>query len=281
MTKLGGKVFSEDTDKDTAGGQVDSVVAGTNITVDNTDPANPVVASTATGSPTTTQGDIIQRGASADERLAIGTALQILQVNAGATALEYVAAPSGAGTLTTKGDLESFTTVQTRLPVGTNDQVLTADSTAASGVAWKAPGAAPAFEGALVTNTGSQTVNSTTSPLTWDNESYDVGGWHDNGVNPTRLTVPAGVAFVRLTMNCRDTSSVSGQLNATLTKNGAGGSFDGAVTNEIETAGGDAVNATSGALAVVEGDYFEMEIFATTSRTTDAATTNFSIEKVG
>ena len=31
------------------GGQVDSVVAGTNVTVDNTDPANPIVNSTATG----------------------------------------------------------------------------------------------------------------------------------------------------------------------------------------------------------------------------------------
>jgi len=46
--------------------------------------------------PTTTEGDIIQRGASADERLAIGTANQILAVNSGATALEYVT-PAAAG----------------------------------------------------------------------------------------------------------------------------------------------------------------------------------------
>ena len=37
---------------------------------------------------------------------------------------------------TTKGDLEIFTTVQDRLAVGTNDQVLTADSSAAAGFAW-------------------------------------------------------------------------------------------------------------------------------------------------
>ena len=40
-------------------------------------------------SPTTTQGDIIVRGASADERLAIGTAGKALKVNASANGLEY------------------------------------------------------------------------------------------------------------------------------------------------------------------------------------------------
>jgi len=40
-------------------------------------------------SPTTTQGDIIVRGASADARLAIGTAGQALKVNASANGLEY------------------------------------------------------------------------------------------------------------------------------------------------------------------------------------------------
>ena len=41
------------------------------------------------------------------------------------------------GNLTTKGDLEVYTTGQTRLGVGANNYVLTADTTAASGVAWK------------------------------------------------------------------------------------------------------------------------------------------------
>ena len=45
-------------------------------------------------SPTTTQGDIIVRGASADARLAIGTAGQVLKVNSSANGLEY----GGSGT---------------------------------------------------------------------------------------------------------------------------------------------------------------------------------------
>ena len=47
-----------------------------------------------TSSPTTTQGDLIVRGASADARLAIGTAGQVLKVNSSANGLEY----GGSGT---------------------------------------------------------------------------------------------------------------------------------------------------------------------------------------
>ena len=42
----------------------------------------------------------------------------------------------GDGNLTTKGDLEVFGTTQERLPVGSNGQVLKADSSATHGVAW-------------------------------------------------------------------------------------------------------------------------------------------------
>ena len=40
-------------------------------------------------SPTTTQGDLIVRGASADERLGVGSAGQVLKVNSSANGLEY------------------------------------------------------------------------------------------------------------------------------------------------------------------------------------------------
>lgn len=42
--------------------------------------------------------------------------------------------------LTTKGDLYGFSTVPARVAVGTNGQVLTADSTATNGVAWATAG---------------------------------------------------------------------------------------------------------------------------------------------
>ena len=48
------------------------------------------------------------------------------------------AGASGTAPLTTKGDLLGFDTAANRVAVGTNGQVLTADSTAATGVAWAA-----------------------------------------------------------------------------------------------------------------------------------------------
>ena len=51
------------------------------------------VAKGQASSPTTTQGDLIVRGASADARLAIGTAGQFVKVNSGANGLEYGTVP--------------------------------------------------------------------------------------------------------------------------------------------------------------------------------------------
>jgi hypothetical protein len=48
--------------------------------------------------------------------------------------------PSGANPLTTKGDIYTYTTAPDRIAVGTNGQVLSADSTEATGLKWIAAG---------------------------------------------------------------------------------------------------------------------------------------------
>ncbi len=50
---------------------------------------------------------------------------------------------TGGSPLTTKGDLYGFDTANNRIPVGSNGQVLTADSTQALGVKWAAGGSSP------------------------------------------------------------------------------------------------------------------------------------------
>ena len=52
----------------------------------------------------------------------------------------WVAIGGSASPLTTKGDLYGFSTVNARVPVGTNGQILTADSTEATGVKWASAG---------------------------------------------------------------------------------------------------------------------------------------------
>jgi hypothetical protein len=53
----------------------------------------------------------------------------------------WVAIGGSTSPLTTKGDLYGFSTTNARVAVGTNGQVLTADSTAATGVAWSSAAA--------------------------------------------------------------------------------------------------------------------------------------------
>lgn len=69
----------------------------------------------------------------------VGQTLKALRVNAGETALEFFSFFTDP--LTTKGDIHGRSaTVSARVPVGSDGQVLTADSTNALGIAWAAAG---------------------------------------------------------------------------------------------------------------------------------------------
>lgn len=98
---------------------VETIVAGTNITVDATDPSNPIV--TAAGGASGGQVDSIVAGTN---------------VTVDATDPVNPIVSAAGDPLTTKGDVMAFDTDANRLPVGTDDQVLTADSAQAFGVKW-------------------------------------------------------------------------------------------------------------------------------------------------
>lgn len=55
------------------------------------------------------------------------------------TNVQIAATSSGSSPLTTKGDLFGYDTAAARIPVGSNGQVLTADSTQAAGIKWTTP----------------------------------------------------------------------------------------------------------------------------------------------
>jgi hypothetical protein len=101
--------------------------------------------------------------------LSVPTASSPLPISAGGTGQTSASAAFGAlSPLTTKGDLIGYSTVNARLGVGTNGQILTADSTQTLGVKWAAP-----FPYAVSTffgggNDGNVTISSGTTTLLRD-----------------------------------------------------------------------------------------------------------------
>jgi len=76
------------------------------------------------------------------------------------------AASAGTSDLTTKGDLQGFSTVPVRVAVGANGQYLTADSSNADGLSWNTPGGTILANGAStsLTRIGSSGSDSNPDP---------------------------------------------------------------------------------------------------------------------
>lgn len=163
----------------------------------------------------------------------------------------------------TDGELITWDTsgVADTVAVGTVGQVLTSGG---AGVAptFQTP-AGGGFRGALVSKTANQSINGgSLITLTWNSEVFDTDTIHDNSVNNSRLTVPAGVTVVRLTGNVTWTSAVtvSSSKDVVLRKNGADviGGFGSRIEDNNSIGGNPPQqNVVSSPLQVVGGDFFE------------------------
>lgn len=131
-----------------------------------------------------------------------------------------IAIASDSGVLTTKGDVLSHnTTTETRIPVGTNDQVLTADSAEASGVKWATPSSGGASSIVRAYRSSNQIIStSVDTKIQFDNEEFDTGGDFDSTTN-YRFTAPSAGKYV-ISFNLNLTSYTGNECYARIYKNG-------------------------------------------------------------
>lgn len=116
-------------------------------------------------------------------------------ISGGGTSGAITITNSMATTIDAKGDLIVGTGADTfdRLAIGTNGQVLTADSTTATGTKWANASGGSTFVGASVFNSANQSIaNNTVVALTFNSESWDTDSIHSTSSNTSRLTIPTG-----------------------------------------------------------------------------------------
>jgi hypothetical protein len=148
---------------------------------------------------------------------------------------------SGGSPLTTKGDLYTFSTADARLGIGTNGQILTADSAEATGIKWATPAASGGItliqEQVASANTA---IDFTSIPGTYKSLLLVYSGIsHSSGSNSffsIRLNANTGSVYNNNGFYGSASTLTMAVENATSIYNGSAASFGEQVTNATNNA---------------------------------------------
>jgi len=148
------------------------------------------------------------------------------------------------------------------------------------GTAIASGGGGGTYNGCLVRSATISVPTSTYTYIACSIEDHDLGSFHDNATNNSRITIPAGVAYVRLSCNVDWGTSTGAWSELSILKNRA--SFTAGLPDLRERSTQNAqpaYSAVSAVVSVVEGDYFEVRVYHAKGSNCDAEVW-FSLEVV-
>lgn len=200
-------------------------------------------------------------------------------ISGGGTTGTVTITNSMATAIDAKGDLVAGTGADafSRLAVGTNGQVLKANSATATGLEW---GSAAATGAGCQATLGGQGVSSgTQTALVFNVEIYDTDAYHDNVTNNTRFTIPTGKGGIYVLTGTGQIGGTTGGRAFGFRKNGSIMTNNSATTFGQPLAYQASFNITMVDKAVA-GDYYEMYCEQTTG-STQTITAVFSLGYLG
>jgi hypothetical protein len=180
-----------------------------------------------------------------------------------------------------KGDLIAATAADTpaRVAVGANGTVLTADSTASTGVAWATPASGSTYVGVSCYKNANQTVSTATfTAVTFQVEDFDTDAFHSTSTNTSRFTIPTGKDGKYLLSGVLAYSAnVTGQRNTVVYKNGSVVNY-GTANQAIDSTVYGSYVPISYVLNLVAGDYVEIFAFQTSGGNLDVTNGGSGVE---